>query len=842
VEQVLLGPGDGGASPRIELSSAPTNGNSQYYQQQLGRTGSNHSQSVNGHLSPNLGHQVSYNSSDESDVEAAAGLAAMQQAEEQERADEARRRSGGQGLFSTYTSTQPYTGGGASTHLQTPMQTVASPDPGSDSDFVGVDMSNFSGGYAPSFSYGGEPNELAAGGTLGRQDSQSQPISSSGSVRRSGETSGDDNSYDYGMDNIHPFPPFSAASAQVDTFGTGGFAEPTSQRRRLSYDEDDESTFNQHVQPPPAGGEMPDMFYHPGMGQRRPLPPPPVDTRYQQQQHQMQPQDWRYNQTQSPRHVYTPEGYQSITPGGTLVPRSTSLISHQPTQQAQMPIRSKTDAQEQLRMRQGNRSSTFFSESATPPTEVGTIDLPTLPAGRRFNPSKLKESDFQKCREPWALSSIITWLKGMAEGEADLKEHAIVEGLVMLFTNKVPTMNVADAETISARVVAEMYKAGTLVHEEEWLKFSNETMTGVIYQLTGHGCYSQRLHEFHTPGRCYSYHCQRTIKKIDLNAQPQASQEDWVTFYKLKKEDIENISRHEVERQNNLHEVITGEDKYMADLDVLRLLYRDRLSSAQPPIIPPKKLKSFLNSVFGKVDAVRKANEEHLLPQLKYRQKEQGPWIVGFSDIFREWVRKAKQAYVDYAAAFPYANLLVRQEEARNMLFKGFMDQARAHKLSNKLAFDSFLKAPIARLQRYALLLDTIMKHSKVDNDEKRNLVIAIEEVKAVAKECDDRVGDMNRKVALTDLSTKLVLRPGMHVELNLDHLGRELIHRGDLQRMGGSRFTWQETHALLFDHYLVLAKTISLREGEGGVKSEKYDISKLVSGFRHTMEDDAPS
>jgi hypothetical protein len=226
---------------------------------------------------------------------------------------------------------------------------------------------------------------------------------------------------------------------------------------------------------------------------------------------------------------------------------------------------------------------------------------------------------------------------------------------------------------------------------------------------------------------------------------------------------------------------------------------------------------------------VKKANEDHLLPQIKYRQQEQGPWIVGFSDIFREWIRKARQAYIDYAASFPYANFLVRQEADRNMLFRAFLDEAQANRASEKLPWQNFLKAPIDRLQRYGLLIDTVLKNSKVDNDEKRNLMIAIEEIKAVTMECDAKVAEMERKVSLTDLQSKLILRPGMQrVELNLDHLGRELIFRGDLQRMGGSRFNWLETHALLFDHYLVLAKTVAYREQDGVTKSEKYDVSRL--------------
>ena len=82
----------------------------------------------------------------------------------------------------------------------------------------------------------------------------------------------------------------------------------------------------------------------------------------------------------------------------------------------------------------------------------------------------------------------------------------------------------------------------------------------------------------------------------------------------------------------------------------------------------------------------------------------------------------------------------------------------------------------------------------------------------------------------MIELQSKLYLRPGMErVELNLDHLGRELIFQGDLQRAGANRFAWLETHAILFDHYFVLAKTVAKPDSAGGRKKEVYDVSKLV-------------
>jgi len=399
----------------------------------------------------------------------------------------------------------------------------------------------------------------------------------------------------------------------------------------------------------------------------------------------------------------------------------------------------------------------------------------------------------------------------------------------------VPTMNTADAETLSQRVVNSMFDAGLLLPDEEWVKFAPGSISGVLWQLTGSGCYAPKLHEEEIPGRCYSHHCTRTLKKLNLQAhilEPAQKSEDWTTFYKMTPEKTAEASKKEIERQHILHEIVTSEDLFMKHLNVLRVLYRDDLATWQPPIITKSKLLAkFITSVFGKAEAIKEANENHLLPQLKYRQKEQGPWIIGFSDIFREWIRKARTAYLEYATAFPNAEHLMRREADKNHLFRQFLDQARDKKESNRLDWNTYLKAPITRLQRYTLLLGTVHKNMLQDTEEKANLAIAIEEIKAVTLECDAKVDEQTKKVEMIELQQKLYLRPGMErVELNLDHLGRELIFQGELQRAGANRFTWLDTHAILFDHYFVLAKAVKQAEGTVGRKKDVYDVSKLVS------------
>ena len=807
VESAVLNAGrSGGHSPTISVSQAPYG---------VARTSSvqRNGSVVNGHLSPVPAAEQQY--SDDSDAEASQGLMMMRMAEE----DDMRRRSSG--------SQMRFSGGYGSQRSSRQQHLMPQPEASDSDDYTLMDMGSFGGGYDVHMAYGGDPSVLAVGGDINGHDSFGQPASSQhSSMRRSHASQSSQASrgeYDYRLDSIHPFPPFNPA-ARVDAGGTGGLSEPTAAGRRQSYDEGDEYSFMEGQLPDRFPDEPPDIFYQPASTSYRPLPavpadyesPPLLQTNFPPYPGQQYPSD--------------PDSLAGANQQPQWVPRSTSLVSHTTTPQVQQPLRSKTDAEERKLRQQQVRSSALSTVESTPSALTPAIDLPSLP-GKRFIPSQLGAPAFKKCDEPWSLMSLLKWLLQITNPEqvTELRDAEVKEALVALFTNKVPTMNIADAETLSNRVVQDMYDAGTLVTTEEWVKLVPGPMSGVIYQLTGAGCYSPTLHDHIVPGRCYSHHCQRTLKKVNLREQPTRTGESWAEFYRLKKEDYEGKDKRDLERQHILHEIVQTEDVYMEQLNILRMLYRDPLSSVEPSIITPKRKEKFLGDVFGKVDAIKQANEDHLLPQLKYRQQEQGPWIVGFSDIFRQWIRKAKVAYIDYAGGFPGATFLVRQEIDRNIDFRNFIDKARNDKRSNKLGWDTFLKSPITRLQRYSLLLNTVLKTMKTESEEKTNLKVAYDEVKAVTMECDARVAEMQRKVDLSDLGHKLVLRPGMQnaVELNLDHFGRELIHRGDLQRMGGNRFTWLDSHAILFDHYLVLAKTVAQRTDQNG-KMEKYDVSRL--------------
>jgi len=756
---------------------------------------------------------------DESDPEGAAGVWALQQAEE----DDRRFTTVGSASFPLFSQPEVAVQPHLATHKE---------EPSSDSDYAAMDLGLAGGGYPGYLNY---DNNLGTPPTNETMQSDVQAIHRNHASQRSHDST--------------RYPAFE--QADVDYGGTGGLHSPKA--HRLSFDEGDERVSlhsRESGSDSPSKEDYPDMFYHPGIG-NRPLPAIPAGSDSSSLLSVQSPnrtgQQHNYSFSADSRSHAGPDAQYGQNAQQLQVERSISLSSHSTSPQVQPPGRSKTDAAEErnARMRQLRQQQQIAAhqgllyegyETGTPSSV--NYDVITLPSGRRrkFQPEKLTLADVQSCTEPWALSGIAKWIREMAEGEPDLKRNNVEDGLVRLFCLKVPTMNVADAETLSAQVVDSLLRAGILVPEEEWLKFGHGSISGVLCQLTGVGCYAPKLHEndvvegsHDANGRCYSLHCMRTLKKANLDELMLDGTRtlEWSEFYQVPKEIIDSKHKNEVKRQHVLHECITSEEAYMDRLAVVRLLYRDQLMASQPRIIAESRMDKFVNSVFGKVEAVQRVNKDHLLAQMKYRQKEQGPWLSGLSDIFREWVRKARTAYIEYAASLPYADFLLRRESERNVMFRQFLERCQNDPRSKRLNYDTYFKAPITRLQRYPLLLESVLKLMTQDSEEKTNLIKAVEEIKAVAHECDAKVAENDKKVAMIELDQMLVLRPGFHADLNLHHLGRELILEGDLQRMGSKGVRWVDTHALLFDHYLILAKLVLSRDSR---QDKKYDVSKEVS------------
>ena len=93
----------------------------------------------------------------------------------------------------------------------------------------------------------------------------------------------------------------------------------------------------------------------------------------------------------------------------------------------------------------------------------------------------------------------------------------------------------------------------------------------------------------------------------------------------------------------------------------------------------------------------------------------------------------------------------VRQEINQNARFAHFLEQSREHRRSNRLGWDTMLKSPLTRFQRYILLLQTVLKYSdpmepKHGVDE---LVQLIDEMRATMAQLDVALRQGESKVEI---------------------------------------------------------------------------------------------
>ena len=119
----------------------------------------------------------------------------------------------------------------------------------------------------------------------------------------------------------------------------------------------------------------------------------------------------------------------------------------------------------------------------------------------------LTSQDCERCSEPWALSSIISWLKDMlSDGFSDYSMLLMTLGQLFSYIAK-KTHVLIYPHLLSDRVLNAMFANGTLFDDGEVCRFTSAITTGVLVQLTGDGCYSPLTHAKRTGISCYSPRC-----------------------------------------------------------------------------------------------------------------------------------------------------------------------------------------------------------------------------------------------------------------------------------------------------------------------------------------------
>ncbi|GAA6024340.1 hypothetical protein JCM11491_000383 [Sporobolomyces phaffii] len=340
-------------------------------------------------------------------------------------------------------------------------------------------------------------------------------------------------------------------------------------------------------------------------------------------------------------------------------------------------------------------------------------------------------------------------------------------------------------------------------------------------------------------GGCYSFDCPNrpksglhrvgsTLSNYSATMEaPVEEAENWASS--VPKTILDSLSKQEIAYQNQVFELIHGEQRYFDDLTLIETGFVEPLRTSNPPIIQPHRLPHFLQSVLLNIADIRR-HSSTFLAALRAKQAESVVVRGGIGKIVLMSAVEWGKSYIQYTTAFPMADWLFKVEKDTNPRFADFLMDFHKRPEASKRGFDTFHNRATFRGLRYILLLEQILRNAPNETDQDRQdreyLEEAIKVIKQQGKEADVGVGETKGKVSLRELETTLIRKQGDLHDLELLDESRKFFMSGRVyRRPEASGFTdqFQEANLVLLDNYLITTK--APRPDRDG--KQKYLISR---------------
>ncbi|GAA5923419.1 uncharacterized protein JCM15063_003641 [Sporobolomyces koalae] len=340
-------------------------------------------------------------------------------------------------------------------------------------------------------------------------------------------------------------------------------------------------------------------------------------------------------------------------------------------------------------------------------------------------------------------------------------------------------------------------------------------------------------------GGCYSFTCpnrprnslHRVGSTISTNSgmveAPLEEADNWASS--VPKSILDSLDKTEIAYQNQIFELIHGEQKYLDDLNLIETGFVEPLKHANPPIIQPHRLPHFLASILLNIAEIRQ-HSSTLLSALRAKQQESLVVRGGIGKIILMSAVEWGHSYIQYTTGFPMADWLFKEEKEQNPRFNELLMDFHKRPEASKRGFDTFHNRATFRGLRYILLLEQIAKNAPTRTDQdlqdREYLEEAIKVIKQQGKEADRGVGETKAKVSLREWERNLVRKQGDLHDLEMLDESRQFFLSGRVyRRPEGSGFTdqFQEAHLVLLDNYLITTK--APRPDRDG--KQKYLISR---------------
>lgn len=339
--------------------------------------------------------------------------------------------------------------------------------------------------------------------------------------------------------------------------------------------------------------------------------------------------------------------------------------------------------------------------------------------------------------------------------------------------------------------------------------------SGVFTLLTS--CYSPTCPRDH---RCYSITCPHRLERqsqlvVHPSLQHHDSHESLVDISSqlwaesVSSDVYESVSPRERKRQEVIFEIISTERAYVQDLEYLRDLWLTPLSTQH--ILPEARRAEFVRKVFRNLLDILAVNAR-LADMLTRRQRHRSV-VEHIGDMFAEVVPDL-EPYVYYGAHQAAARLRLEEERAINPVFAMFVEDTERKAVSRKLPVNGFLTKPTARLARYPLLFEQMLKYTADDNMDRILLPKVIDQIRRLLSLVDDETGRSENRLQLGFLHQQLQFKPNELVDLKLGDTRRELVFKSALKKRSAQSDS-SEIQLYLFDHALLMVKIKLVHKNE---------------------------
>ncbi|CDH56451.1 rho guanyl nucleotide exchange factor [Lichtheimia corymbifera JMRC:FSU:9682] len=260
------------------------------------------------------------------------------------------------------------------------------------------------------------------------------------------------------------------------------------------------------------------------------------------------------------------------------------------------------------------------------------------------------------------------------------------------------------------------------------------------------------------------------------------------------------VSSSERKRQETIFELVYTEENFVKDLEYIHDMWIQPLR--EQDIIPASRRETFINKVFCNIMAIHQVNHR-FLSALRVLQEE-NPIVAQIGDVVLDFVMQL-EPFLLYGARQHEAKYMLDQERVNNKKFAVFAEETERDPSSYRLELDGYLSKPTARLGRYTLFLDAILKHTPPDNPDRINIPKATDIIKQFLTRVNEENGKAKNRFDLERIDQKLLFKSDK-VDLKLLEQDRVLVKQVKLCKNPNADAP-PNYLVLLFDHYLVMTK-----------------------------------